>query len=160
MGLSEKLVSNLGRIRRKVVFPERSSRKGEHEETMQSDSDEESVCGEPEGELETASDSDVVGSSGSDSSDEGWVKGKANTLDTKHKGALLIAGDSSEENINFSSENKSKKQKLKGTLADTEYRLLNMMAGDEDECDDEEDEVPTKKLKLIDAEVKENQSRR
>jgi hypothetical protein len=176
--LPEELVSNSGRIRRKVVFPEKSSSEEEYEETMQSDSDEESICDEPEGELESSSDSDIDSKPGSDSNNEGGVTRKAKAFDIKHKDALPVTEDSNKDKIHLSSENKSKEQKLKGALAEAEYKLLNMMDGDgdvdvfgniEDECkehgdenDDDEssDEVPTKKLKVTDEEMKENQSER
>lgn len=174
MCLPEEVVSNSGRIRRNMVFPERVSNELEYEETIQSDSDEKSICDEPEVELESDSDLDIDSHSGCDRRNEDGVTRKAETFDIKHKDASVVTEDSDEhdeDKIHLSSENKRKKQKLRGALAEAEYKLLKMLDGDvdgfgnnEDECkehgDESSDEVPTKKLKLIDEELKENQSER
>jgi hypothetical protein len=174
VGLSEELTSDSGRIRRRVVFPENTSNEEKHEETVQSDSEEESLSDETEDELESVSDSYIDSISGSDSHDEIDAKRKSETSDTKSRDALHIAEDSSKDKSNLNSENESKKRKLKCAVAEAEYKLLNMMDADvgssgneENECeehgsvhdDESSDEVPAKKLKLT-IDVKKNQPER
>lgn len=171
VGLSEELTSDSGRIRRRVVFRENTSNEEKHEETIQSDSDEESLSDETEDELESVSDSDIDSISGSDSHDEIDTERKSETSDTKYRDALHVAEDSNKDKTNLNSENESKKWKLKCAVAEAEYKLLNMMDADvdssvneENECeehgsvhdDESSDEVPAKKLKL-NIDVKGNQ---
>jgi len=172
--LSEELASDLGRVRRKVVFHEKSCDEKKHEKMLQSDSDEEGISDESESEIESASNSDIDSNSGSDSSAEDEVKRKSEILNIEHTDTSSVSEDSSKDKINLSGKNKSKKQKPKGTVAVAEYKLLKMMDedvdefGNEDECKEQSDEddgklsdeVPTKKQKLIDEEVKENKSHR
>jgi hypothetical protein len=173
--LPGELVSNSGRIRRKVEFPEKSSNEWECEETGQSDSNEESIYVQTESELESASDSDIDSSSGSDCNEDG-IKIKAMTFYTKHKDALPVAEESNKDKIHLSTENNSKEQKVKGGVTEAECKLLNMVDGDVDDLENDEDEckehgdeddngessdeVPTKKLKLIGEELKENRPER
>jgi hypothetical protein len=174
VGLSEELVSDLGIIRRKVVFAGKLSDEEKHEETTQSASDVESISGisdEAEAELESASDSDIDSNSESESDDEMEVTRNPESSHTEYKDALPIAEDHSMDKTNLDSENKRKKKKQKGPLAEAECRLLDMMGEDVDDLrneyeedghvhDESSDEVPAKKRKLTGDEVRENQSDR
>lgn len=174
MGLSEELISDSGRIRRRVVFPENTSTEERHEETIQNDSDEESLSDKAEDELESVSDSYIDSISESNSHDELDTKRKSDTSDTKYRDFLHVAEDSNKDKTNQNGENERKKRKLKSAVAEAEYKLLNMMdvdvgnsGNEEDECeehgsvhdDESSDEVPAKKLKLT-TDVKENQRER
>jgi hypothetical protein len=172
VGLSEELVSDSGRIRRRVVFPEVTNEE-RHKETIHSDSDDESLSDKAEDELESVSDSYIDSNSESDSLDELDVKRKSETSDTKYRDALHIAEDLNKNTTNLNSENDRKKRKLKGAVAEAEYKLLSMMdegvgdsGNEEDECeervsvhDESSEEVPAKKLKLT-YDMKENQPER
>ena len=70
MGVSEELVCDMSRLRRKVVFSGKLSDEEKCEETTQSDPDEESISDETDAELESASDSGIDSNSESESSDE------------------------------------------------------------------------------------------
>lgn len=172
MGLSEEHISDSGRIRRRVVFPENTNNEEKHEETIQNDSDEENLSDEDE--LESVSDSYTDSISQSNSHDELGTKRKSDTSDTKYRDALHIAEDSKKDKTNLNDENESKKRKLKNAVAEAEYKLLNMMdvdvgnSGNEEDGyeehdsvhdDESSDELPLKKLKLT-TDVKENQHER
>jgi hypothetical protein len=163
VGLSEELSSDSDRIKGRVVFPEKK-----REETIQSESDGESLSDETEDELESGSDSYIDSNSGSDSCDEIDIKRKYGTSDKQYSDGLQKAEASSKDKSNQNSESESKKWKLKSAAAEAEYKLLHMLdvavdnsGNEEDECeelgsvhdDESSDGVPTKKLKLtIDAE--------
>ncbi|PNF19889.1 hypothetical protein B7P43_G12284 [Cryptotermes secundus] len=171
VGLSEELISDSGRIRRRVVFPESSSNEDKHEETIENDSDEENLSDKSEDELESDSDSYIDSIAGSNSHDEVDTKRKSDTSDTKYRDALHIAEDCNQDKTNLYGKNEIKKRKLKSTVAEAEYKLLNVMDVDvdnsgnkEDICEEHgsvhddvsSDEEPAKKLKLT-TDVKENQ---
>ena len=171
MGVSEELVCDTSRLRRKVVFCGKLSDEEKREETAQSDPDGESISDETDAELESASDSDIDSNSESESNDEMEVTRKPKSSDMEYKDVLFKGQNRSKDKINFGSENQKKKEKHKGALAEAEGRLLEMMGEDVDDFgneyeedghmhDESSDEVPAKKRKLADDEVRETQSER
>ena len=171
MGVSEELVCHTDRIRRKVVFSGKLSDEEKHEETIQSDPDEDSISDDAESELGSASDSDIDSNSESESNDEMEVTRKPKSSNMEYNDALLKGQDPSKDKINLGSENQKKKEKHKGALAEAEGRLLEMMGEDIDDFrneyeedghmhDESTDEVPAKKRKLTGDEVRETQSER
>ena len=169
MGASEELVCDMGRIRRKVVFSGNLSDGEKHEETTQSDPDEESISDEAE--LGSASDSDIDSSLESESNDEMEVTRKPESSHMEYKDALLKGQDPSKDKINLGSENQKKKVKQKCALAEAEGRLLEMVGEDLDDFrneyeedghmhDESSDKVAAKKRKLTGDEVRETQTDR
>lgn len=174
MRLSEELISDSGRIRRRVVFPESTSNEDKHEETIENDSEEENLSDKSEDELESDSDSYIDSIAGSNSHDELDTKRKSDASDTKYRDALHIAEDCNQDKTNLYGKNEIKKRQLKSTVAEAEYKLLNVMDVDVDNSGNEEDiceehdsvhddvssdEEPAKKLKLT-TDLKENQCER
>ena len=171
MGVSEELVCDMARIRRKVVFSGKLSDEEKCKETTQSDLDEESRSDETDAELGSASDSDIDSNSESESNDEMEVTRKPKSSKMGYKDTLLKGQDPSKDKINFGSEKQKKKEKHKGALAEAEGRLLEMMGEDVDDFgneyeedahmhDESSDEVPAKKRKLTGDEVRETQLER
>jgi hypothetical protein len=171
-GLCEELISDLDRVRRRVTFPEEASKEVKHEETLQTDSDEDELSDETEDELESGSDSYIDSDSGSGSHDVIDVKRKSRTSGIRY--SVQKAEDCKSDKTEVNSESESKKRKVKSAVADAEHRLLYAMDGnvnnsgnEEDECeeygsahdDESSDEVPTKKVKFT-VDVKESQSAR
>lgn len=171
MGVSEELVCDTNRLRRKVLFSGKLSDEEKCEETTQSDPDEESISDETDAELGSASDSDTDSNSESESNDEMEVTRKPKSSNMEYKNVLLKGHDPHKDKINLGSETQKKKEKHKGALAEAEGRLLEMMGEDVDDFrneyeedgnmhDESSDEVPAKKRKLTGDEVRETQSER
>lgn len=159
--MSEELVYDTGRIRRKVVFSGKLSDEEKLEETTQSDPNEESISDK----------TDIDSNSESESNDEMEVTRKHKSSNMEHKDTLHKGQDRSKDKVNLGSENQKKKEKHKGALAEAEGKLLEMMGEDVGDFrneyeedghmhDESSDEVPAKKWKLPGDEVREPQSER
>jgi len=88
VGVSEELVCDTDRIRRKVVFSGKLSDEEKHEETTQSEPDEDSISDEAEAELGSVSDSDIDSNSESESNDEMEVTRKPKSSNMEDNDAL------------------------------------------------------------------------